>query len=48
LYHFHIADDAKAIAAIIDLHAQALLDLAQMFVELATEVGQPLVIGGFH
>jgi len=35
----------EAIAAVVDSYAEALLNMAQVFVELATEVGKPGVVG---
>src|SRR5574340_1648986 len=44
----HITDDAKLIAAGVDLDAQALFQLAQVLVELAAQVGQPRVVSRFE
>ncbi len=34
----------KVIAAVIDLQTQASLDLAQILIQLATEIGQPVIV----
>ncbi len=41
-----VADYLEQVAAMIDLHAQAQLDLAQVFVERAAQVGQAGVVVG--
>ena len=38
----------EMIAATGNFHIQAVFDLSKVFVELAAEVGQTLVIGGFE
>jgi hypothetical protein len=43
-----LAGDAEMIAATRDLDAESLFDLSQVFVELAAEIGQAFVIGGFQ
>lgn len=40
--------DTKSIATTGNFHIQAAFDLSQVFVELATEIGQTLVIGGLE
>ncbi len=39
-----LADHLEQVAAMVDLHAQAQFDLAQVFVERATEIRQPGVV----
>src|SRR5690606_2062684 len=40
--------DPEAVAAARDVHVQAAFDLSKALVELAAEIGQPLVVGGFQ
>ena len=42
------AGHAEHVAAIGDLDAEAQLDLAQMLVERAVEIGEPFVVVGFE
>ncbi len=39
---------SEMIAPVVDLHAQAVFNLAQGFVELATQVGQALIVSGLE
>jgi len=40
--------DAKVIAAAGDFHIEAAFDLPQVFIELAAEIGQTVVVGGLE
>jgi hypothetical protein len=40
--------DAKVIAATGDLDIEAAFNLPQVFIELATEIGQTVVVGGLE
>jgi hypothetical protein len=42
------ADHPELMAAIVDFHAQPAFDLAQVFVQMPTQIGQPRVVGGFQ
>jgi hypothetical protein len=42
------ADDPELMTAIIDFDAKPALDLAQVFVQLAAQIGQAFVIGGLQ
>lgn len=39
---------AKAVAAAGNIHVEAAFDLPQVFIELAAQVGQALVVGGLE
>lgn len=43
-----ITNNTKYMSAIINFHADTPLDLAQVLIKLATEIGQLLIIGGFE
>ena len=43
-----IARDTKMITPIVNLDIESTFYLAQVLIELAAQVGQPLVIGGFQ
>jgi hypothetical protein len=42
-----LTDQTKVISAIVDLDPQAAFDVAQVVIELPTEVGQPFVVDRF-
>ena len=43
-----VAGKAKMITAARNINAEPIFDLTQMFVELAAEIGQALIVGGFE
>jgi hypothetical protein len=47
-YALRIADQTEVDAAIADLDAKSTLQLAQMLIELAAEIGEPHVVGGLE
>ena len=48
LYILRVAGDVEVVSPGADIHAEMLLDQLQVLVELATQPGQPLVVGGLQ
>ena len=43
-----VADHPELVAPVVDFHVQPTLDLAQVLIQLPTQIGQPLVVSGFQ
>jgi hypothetical protein len=43
-----LTNDAKRVATIVHLDTETSFNLAQVFIELATQIRQPFVVGGFE